>query len=211
MHVYSADSRSRAYAVIVTLAVLVALAANGVLHALRWNLDWIASAPTVAAAFGLLYELTDAWAWRLRVLHRIGVIQTPVIDGTWEGRLVSSWNNAEVPVKLRIDQRWTHLVIAFEVAGRTTSTSLSVAASLHEAGHEHARLTYTYKNQIRPGVADDDMHDHDGTADLDFDLGAGIASGRYFNARSRQGTLELTKSRSERAGTSLTSRGSRGG
>lgn len=80
-----------------------------------------------------------------------------------------------------------------EILDKDTSRSRSVAASLEPSGHRDAHLTYTYKNEIRPGIADDDMHNHDGTADLDFDTLGGTASGKYFNARGRQGTMTLRR------------------
>jgi hypothetical protein len=48
----------------------------------------------------------------------------------------------------------------------TSSTSYSITAALATEGHHHTRLTYTYRNQTRPGVADVDMNDHDGTAEV---------------------------------------------
>jgi hypothetical protein len=52
---------------------------------------------------------------------------------------------------------------------------------------------YTYRNQTRPGVADQDMNDHDGTAEVVIDTQTGELHGRYFNFRGRQGTLTLTR------------------
>lgn len=194
MHAYSTgDSRTAAYGVLASLAVVAAIASNAAAEALGLGPAWLVSAPTVAAAFGLLYELMDRAAWRWRWVRTLGIIDTPVVDGIYEGHLVSSHEGKVVPIRLRVDQRWTAIVVRLEVLTPATSTSRSIAAALSRDGHRDARLTYTYKNEVRPGVADLDMSDHDGTADLVVHE-HGAVSGRYFNARGRQGTMALVRS-----------------
>jgi hypothetical protein len=194
VHAYSAgDSRVRAYVVLATVAVVVAIAANAAFDAAGFGPAWLFSSPTVAASYALLYRLVDVRAWRWPVLRATGVIETPIIDGTYEGDLLSTWGPDLIPVRLVVSQRWTRILVRMEILDRDTSTSRSVAASLNPSGHRDAHLTYTYKNEIRPGIADDDMHNHDGTADIDFDAATGTANGKYFNARGRQGTLTLRK------------------
>lgn len=194
MHAYSTDdSRAAAYGVIATLAVLAAIASNAVAEALNLVPAWLVNAPTVAGSFGLLYELTDRTTWRWRWVRALGIVETPVIEGVYEGHLVSSYEGKIVPIRLRVEQRWTAIVVRMDVLSPATSTSRSIAAALSRDGHRDARLTYTYKNEVRPGVADADMSDHDGTADLVVDE-HGAISGRYFNARGRQGTMTLARS-----------------
>lgn len=195
MHAYSTgDSRAAAYGVIATLAVVAAIALNVVAEALDLVPAWLVSAPTVAASFGLFYELTDRTAWRWRWVRALGIVDTPVVDGVYEGHLMSSYEGRIVPIRLRVEQRWTAIVVRMEVLSPATSISRSVAAALSRDGHRDARLTYTYKNEVRHGVADADMSDHDGTADLVVDE-HGAMSGRYFNARGRRGTMTLVRSR----------------
>jgi len=194
VHAYSAgDTRVRAYVVLAAIAVVVAVAANAASDAAGLGPAWLFASPTVAGSYALLYRLVDVLAWKWPVLRRTGVIETPIVDGTYEGDLRSTWGPDLIPVRLVVSQRWTRILVRMEIRGQDTSRSHSVAASLDPSGHRDAHLTYTYRNEIRPGIADDDMHDHDGTADVDFDAGTGMASGRYFNARGRQGTLTLRK------------------
>jgi hypothetical protein len=199
VHTYSAtDTRLKAYGLLASLAVVLAWAANAVADCLGVGPAWLVSSPTVAASFYLLHRFTDATAWRWLSLHRAGIIATPVIDGVYGGHLVSSYDRSkEVPIKLTVSQRWTAISIEMEVTGRTTSRSESVAASLDPQGHSGAHLTYTYKNAVQPATADPDMRDHDGTADLDFDIATGTATGKYYNARGRKGTC--VSPRSERS------------
>lgn len=195
MHAYSAtDTRLKAYGLLATLAVVLAWLANAGAERLGIGPAWLVSSPTVAAAFYLLHRLTDVAAWRWEVLRKAGLISTPVIDGTYEGYLESSYDKSkQIPIRLKISQRWTRIFIEMEVTGRTTSRSKSVAASLDPQGHTGAHLTYTYKNAVQPAAAEADMRDHDGTADLDFDVPAGTTTGRYFNSRGRQGDIHLRR------------------
>lgn len=195
MHAYSAtDTRLKAYGLLASLAVVVAWGANGVAVWLGLGPAWLVSAPTVAASFYLLHRLTDVAAWRWSAARRAGLIATPLIDGLYDGHLVSSYDrNRQIPIMLTVSQTWTRIYVEMEVTGTRTSWSESVAAALTPRGHTGARLTYTYKNKVQPATADADMHDHDGTADLDFDIPGGTVTGRYFNARGRVGDVHLVK------------------
>ncbi|GIG03025.1 hypothetical protein [Catellatospora citrea] len=194
MHVYSSsDSRTSALGFIAVCAVLLAIGTNLAFTALKVEPAWLFSAPTVAASYGLLYKLVDQYLWKWGPLQRLGIIEVPVIDGTYTGQLVSSYMGRTLPVRIRVDQTWTRIAVRFDVLEPASSTSYSIAAGLGRDGHNDARLTYTYRNQTRPGVAEVDMNDHDGTAELTVDCVTGEMSGRYFNFRGRQGTLMLNR------------------
>jgi hypothetical protein len=193
VHSYSCnDNRTRTQATLAFVAVLVAIGANAAASPLDAVPGWLVGAPTVAAVYGLLHRLIDTTAWRWSWVRLLGLIDTPQVEGAYVGQLTSDYENTTIDIRLRIQQRWTEIDIRMEVLNRTTSTSRSVAAALCRAGHHDAQLTYTYKNEIRPGVADPDMSDHDGTADLLIDPRTGTITGRYFNARGRRGTMTLT-------------------
>jgi SMODS-associating 2TM, beta-strand rich effector domain len=192
MHAYAGGSRARMLGILATISVAIAIVLNVLWQTIHFEYDWLVSAPTVAGVFAILYEFVDARAWKWGWLHTIGLIDTPVVDGTYKGTLKSTWEKTTVPVEIRIDQRWTRMRVRFEVTEPRSSTSVSIASFLALDGHTDARLTYTYKNEIRPSTADEDMRDHDGTADLLVDK-YGKAGGRYFNARGRQGDLELVR------------------
>jgi len=194
VHVYSSsDNRTPALGAIAAGAVLIAIGMNVAAEALGIGPAWLVSSPTVAAAFGLIYRFVDTVAWRWPLLRRLGLIEVPLLQGTYDGRLISSYQQTTRPVRICIDQTWSKIVIRFDVLPPTSSTSYSVTAGLSTVGHHQARLTYTYRNQTRPGVADQDMNDHDGTAEVVIDTQTGELHGRYFNFRGRQGTLTLTR------------------
>ncbi|WP_432457577.1 hypothetical protein [Cellulomonas iranensis] len=176
------------------LATLLAIAMAWVFETWLSSVpSWIVSGPTVAGAFGACYWLMEAHAWRWPIVRKLGLVDTPDIEGVYIGKLVSSYNSTDLPIRVCIDQTWTRIAVRFEVVEPESSVSHSITAGLSLAGHTHARLTYTYRNQTRPGVAEGDMKDHDGTAELLFDLSRDSARGRYYNLRGRQGSLTLTR------------------
>lgn len=198
MHVYSSDdSRSGGLAAIAVGAVVLAIIADAVFRASGLGPTWLLSAPTVATAFGLLYGLMERHAWRWKWVRVTGLIHTPVIDGTYAGRLLAppfepGRPETDRPITVKISQTWTRVGIEFWIDDPKSSTSHSFTAQLRQVGHDGAQLTYTYTNRVQPGVADPDMGDHDGTATLVIS-DDGKAHGRYYNFRGRQGTLELRR------------------
>jgi hypothetical protein len=192
MHAYATGSRTTAYGYLAVIAVILALALNAAVDATSFSYGWLLSAPSVGAAFVLLLGAFDTKIWRWVWLRKFGVTSTPVIDGTYEGVAKSTYANTIIPVRLTIDQNWLRILIRFEVVGLETSTSRSAAASVLNEGRDDARVTYTYSNRIKPSFADADMRDHDGAAELVI-TPSGLVRGRYFNARGRQGDLELQK------------------
>jgi hypothetical protein len=194
MHLYSSDDeRTPALAMIAAGAVVLAVMANAVADRLGVGPAWLFSPPAVAACFGLLYRVMDTVAWRWPLLHRLGVVHVPILHGTYEGQLVSSHEHTTRQVRVCIDQTWTRIAIRLDMLAPTSSTSRSTTAGIFSDGHFRNRLTYTYRNQIRPGVADPAMNDHDGTTDVVIDARSGEFTGRYFTQRGTQGTLTLRR------------------
>ncbi|MET8527165.1 hypothetical protein [Micromonospora sp. NPDC005172] len=194
MHLYTSDDeRAPALAMIAVAAVVLAVMVNAVVDRLGVGPPWLFSAPAVAACFGLLYRAMDTVAWRWPLLHRLGVVRVPVLQGMYDGELVSLHEQTTLRVRVCIDQTWTRIAIRLDVLAPTSSTSRSATAGVFTDGHSRSRLTYTYRNQVRPGVADPAMKDHDGTTDVVIDARSGELTGRYFTQRGTQGTLALRR------------------
>lgn len=173
--------------------MVLAMAANAVAEGVGAPPAWLIGAPALAGAYGLCFQVFDRWAWRWPLLKALRVPKNPDIEGVYEGELRSSFDRERaIPVRIEIDQSWTAIAIRFEVTGEVTSTSSSVTAGLEQVGHGHARLTYTYRNQTSPGIAPDNLNDHDGTAELVIDS-TGRVRGRYYNLRGRNGSLSLQR------------------
>lgn len=194
MHAYTTTAdRTAALGALSVLAVALAIGANWLAERVSLGPAWLISPPAVAASFGLMYEALDRYAWRWSILRRLGIVQVPDVEGAYEGELISSSNDITRSIRIVIDQTWTRIAVRFDIVEPSTSTSYSIAAALAKSGHDQVRLTYTYKNQVRPGVADVDMSDHDGTAEVVIDTVGNRMDGRYFNFRGRQGTLMLRR------------------
>lgn len=194
MHVYGDNgSRLKALGLVAVISVIFSIAAERVFNGLGIGPSWLVSAPAVAASFGIVYGFVERTAWRWRALRAVGIIDTLPVAGKYRGELASSYGGTRLPVELEVEQSWTRISVRLKVLESESSTSLSLAATLHREGVSRSRLTYFYRNTVRPTVADSDMNDHDGTAEIVIDTGAGTATGRYYNYRGRQGNLDLSK------------------
>lgn len=192
MHAYATNShRLRVATALAVVAVPITLGINAIAPG-----SWLYSLSYPAVLAGLL-SWFDRYGWRLqsvRTLHD----PTPVVAGTYEGRLKSQWrehtadpwNDVDIPIRIEIDQRWTDLRLDFTVLGERTSTAYSTSARLHNVGNGRAELLYTFHNDPERPAADPDMKPHAGTAVLTI-LDDGSVNGTYYNARLREGTLTL--------------------
>jgi hypothetical protein len=193
MHAYATgQSRLDGYVTIAVFAVAVAIGVHWLIDVAGVEPTWWVGAPALAGAYGLVFKVFDRSAWRWRI-WRFGLTDIPDVQGVYEGELQSSYNGIKLPVRICVDQTWTAIAVRFEVTGETTSsTSYSLTAGLDLSGHDRARLIYTYRNQTRPGIAPEDLNDHDGTAELNISL-IGEIQGRYYNLRGRNGALTLNR------------------
>jgi hypothetical protein len=186
----------RAYGVIAVVAVGLSWLVVTALSSLSWP-EWLVSVPSVTASFGLIYGLFDRYLWRAQAIRRVGLSSTPDASGTYEGQLRSTHIGADGkpvthPVRIEVVQTWTRMCVSMDVGSSDRiSSSVSHMASVGEEGSS-ARLGYCYRNKVNPGVADADMGDHEGTADLT--LGSdGQLRGRYYNSRPRTGSIEASR------------------
>lgn len=196
MHPYTSDdARPRTLALIAVAAVVLAYGVTVALSPLSWP-EWVVSSPSLAGSYAVLYSWFDRSLWKTWPSRKLGLSTVADISGHYNGGLVSEYppgKTTERAVKVVIVQRWTRIHVAMSLPGVETSTSSSFMAAVSTEG-EAIRLTYSYRNQAVPGRADEDMADHDGTADLLIDA-TGEGRGRYYNGRPRRGSLRLERCR----------------
>lgn len=197
MHSYSTDeSRVSVYSLLAVVAVVLAWVIVAATSRLSWP-EWLVSAPSMAATFALVYRLFDRVGWRWAIMRQLGLVEVRDISGTYRGRLVSTFKDSqgqpvERDVTIHVGQTWTKLAVEMTVSsGTSSSMSTSALGSVTHDGVASC-LTYVYKNRVNPGLADADMGDHDGAADLRI-YADGRLAGRYFNGRPRAGTIHAVK------------------
>ena len=197
MHAYSThEARVRVYSLLAILSVGVAWLVSLVTSNFDWP-QWLVSAPSVVGVYALLYQVFDRWFWRTPAAQRSGLTEVPDLSDTYDGKLTSTFrdsagNNVVIDISLVIQQTWTKMSVEMAVtSGSSTSRSISAVGSISQDGTA-TRLIYLYQNKVNPGLADDDMHDHEGAADLRIKRD-GTLEGSYFNARQRAGTIQATR------------------
>lgn len=197
MHSYSTDeSRTQVYSIFAIISVVLAWSVSAATADFEWP-QWLVGPPSMGGMFALLCWLFDRYGWRLAFLRTLGVVTVPDLSGSYEGRLVSTHpDHAGKPTErnlvLRIKQTWTKISIEMELAPETsTSGSISALGFVGQAGSA-TRLAYVYWNRTNPAVADEDMADHEGAADLRI-YEDGRLTGRYWNLRPNAGTIEAQK------------------
>ena len=152
--------------------------------------NWL-QPPSSMALFGLLYTAFDKWVWRLRVLRTFGIVRVPDLNGEWQGKGLSSFDNEEFLVNVRITQTWTKLAVVVET---DTSRSRSMGAWF-SVQQPAPSLTYEYHNDPKPVSSAQTMSPHRGTALLWIKDNGSVMEGEYYTDGNRRefGELHLTK------------------
>jgi len=197
MHAYSThESRVRVYSLLAVLSIAAAWLVSLVTSNFDWP-QWLVSAPSVVGAYALLYRVFDKWFWRTPLAQRSWFLEVPDLSGTYDGKLTSTYrdntgDNMAIDISLVIQQTWTNMSVEMAVtSGTSTSWSMSAVGSISQDGTA-TRLIYLYRNKVNPGLADEDMRDHEGVADLRVKTD-GTLEGSYFNARKREGTIQAIR------------------
>jgi hypothetical protein len=194
-HPYATDSDERKMIplFIAALAIISAMALSRLLESIHWP-GWI-DAPATAGFYGLYYEAFRRWIWRMPILQRLGIVKVPVLNGSWQGHVVTSFDELEGrhPVTVHIVQDWTHLLVRLQTE---YSRSQSLVGSI--LVDDEVTLSYDYRNEPLPGAAGS-MHAHRGSAVLRYDANAALLEGEYFSGRDRSnyGALHLQRQTSD--------------
>lgn len=197
MHPYSTyDSKVRVQSLLTVCSVATAWLISIAASTIEWP-QWLVGAPSVVGVYALLYGVFDRWLWRTPIAQRTQLVPVPDLSGVYEGRLTSTFKDADGEnvvrdIELMIQQTWTRMSVEMNViSGSSSSRSISAIGSISKDGTS-ARLIYLYQNKVNPGLADEDMRDHEGVADLRI-RPDGSLEGTYFNARTRKGTIQASR------------------
>lgn len=165
------------------LAIAAALALFSLLDALSIRLPWWIGPPSTMAFYGMFYGLFEKKLWRVDVLHTLGLVKIPILDGAWKGTITTSFDEhaATHDVEVEISQTWTR--IGVKLRGRD-SKSHTLAATLLVDSPEGVRFSYEYRNEPLSHAVGS-MQIHNGTARLTL-TNTGRLEGEYYSGRGRQ-------------------------
>jgi hypothetical protein len=194
-HPYSTNSTERrqvplylAILAVVTSWVLIALFAK-----IAWTPPAYVDISSVMFVYGFYYEFFKRVAWKWVWLRRLGVISTPILEGTWGGTVQSDYgeNRAAHNVELIIGQDWTDIVIRF-VGPNSKSHSTSASMVVTE---DECILIYDYLNEPNADAVET-MQMHRGTTRLVL-TGNDELEGYYYTGRGRKNTGSLKVRRTQ--------------
>lgn len=183
MHEYSVDTkRNKVIFYLAVISVFVSTGINSILNMLieKLPLNGFVISITVVSVFGSLYALFNKYLWKIKLLYKIGIVQTPNVNGAWEGHFVSSYHNWEkdYPAKLVIEQTWSEICI---IGRFNDSTSKSYTAAIKVRDGGGVKLLYSYRNDKNPEKAASSFSDHKGYSTLVLNEKDEIFEGNYFN------------------------------
>lgn len=194
MHPYGTDSNERFW-VFLGLVPISFFLADSLSRIPGWsNTDWnrewefIADPGSAAFCFGALYYVFNRWLWKVPILHKIGLIEIPNLNGSWDGFLRSSWNDHSTPydATITIQQDWTSIRVRQKRPG--SSSSFSESANFLVNAGEGIRLSYEYRNDPDPGQVET-MASHRGTAVLVLEQAdVRKLEGSYYTSHGRRNT-----------------------
>jgi len=192
MHSYSIDSNERPtiYLILAAISILATFTLNLIFGKLNLTIPWFVETPSVMSIYGLLCLCFTKVFWKLNLLHKIGLVNTPVLIGKWNGEVQSSFDqhSSKQEVVIEIKQDWTNIQICLR--GKNSNSKSQNASITVQDG---LRLTYDYLNEPSPD-ANQNMNIHRGTAILELSSD-GSFEGEYYSGRGRQsfGRLKMEK------------------
>lgn len=186
MHHYATDSDERKTipAIIAFASILAALLLYATLKSTGLVLPWWLDVPSVVGFYGLFYQLFERRLWRANALRRIGLTKVPDLNGEWKGYLSTSYEDFETKIDAHVEifQSWTQV----EVILRTqNSESHSLMAAIFTERPEGTDLHYEYHSEPKVN-AEEEMHEHRGTARLALGSNGKVLHGDYYCGRDRR-------------------------
>ena len=170
----------------------------------RINWDALKKVPEVIFIYSILYVVFISWGWR-NPLFRGWLVPLPDLQGTWEGRVESTWSGPKgeqpakpMPAILVIKQTFSTISC---VMYTEESTSYSNAAQISRDNDSGTlRLSYNYTSRPKAKLRDR-SEIHDGAAILRIVTEPQRAlEGEYWTSRKTTGDMRLTFKSRELAG-----------
>ena len=162
---------------------------------LTGSIDALKKLPLVVTIEALMWLVFTQWAWKLQIFQNWLVVE-PVIEGTWKGKLVTSWVNPEtgekpddIPIVISIKQSFYNISCSIYTK-ESVSTSYFGNVHIDEASGVKSFI-YTYTNKPKASVRHRSEF-HDGTANLRIIGGSrNRMEGDYWTTRKTTGDIEI--------------------
>ncbi len=164
---------SRIWIVLVILFLLASFGGNLLIRILPHIPIEIA----IGLFFLILLGVFDRWLWRLPLLRTLQLIFVPDLDGSWRGRISSSFQEHSqiVTVDVRIEQRWLSTTVFLKSAA---ATSKSIIAGCVPMPDGTLALVHIYHARPLPGY-EQQTNQHTGMCLLKINSGDQL-SGYYL-------------------------------
>jgi SMODS-associating 2TM, beta-strand rich effector domain len=186
-HPYSTNSTERkdvpSYLAILSVVTSVAMAA--LFTKIGWTPPAYVDVSSVMFVYGLYYGFFKRVGWKWAWPRTLGLISTPILEGTWSGIVQSDYDGDNRPahnVEVIIGQDWTDILIRLR---GPKSHSHSIAGSM-VVTEDECVLIYEYLNEPNADAVET-MHMHRGTARLVLTRN-GDLEGDYYTGRGRKNT-----------------------
>jgi hypothetical protein len=155
-----------------------------ILETFKIEILWWIGGPSVLGLYGLFYLFFNEHLWKISLFKRIGLVKVPNLNGTWKGKVISSFDDHKnkTSATIEIKQKWNQIEIFQDTK---TSRSKSVIGSIITYELTGAILSYEYINEPKAN-AKDSMHVHRGTARLIYIKDKKQLEGEYYTGRDRQ-------------------------
>ena len=162
---------------------------------LKGSVEAIKKVPMVVTIEALLWLIFTQWGWKFKIFQSWLIVE-PIIEGTWRGRLKTTWIDPatgeslnEIPIVLSIKQDFYNISCSI-FTKESTSSSYSGKIYFDESSGVK-RFIYTYTNKPKVSVRDRSEF-HDGTANLRIIGGSQTKmEGDYWTTRKSTGDVEV--------------------
>lgn len=196
MHEYSIDvDHKRVYFFLAVASIIGSTIVTLILNYLIDIIPFIELTVSIASlgVFGILYTLFDKYIWKWKLLKKIGIVQTPNLNGTWKGEIHSSYFDFKEsqPATLVIEQTWSKICIKGRF-NQSKSSSDTTSLKVNDGGG--IKLLYSYYNDKDPQYYEISTSNHRGYTSLEIKENS--MEGNYFNDptnNQNHGKLKLLK------------------
>ena len=196
MHYYVTDSndKDKLTWLNIILSLVLAYCTSLIIIKMSWNNFWWLDIPSVFGYYGILNYFLNKYVWKWKKIRSILFINTPNLNGIWQGNLSSSFNNhtQKINVKVNIKQSLTKMAISFE-SEQSRGHSIIATLLIDDVGSRALRYEYLNEPKID---SPETMHMHRGTSHLIL-VDDHTLDGDYYSGRDRvqRGLINLRRNK----------------